>query len=135
MRHGRWRKIAPPSNVSTMCAVRSMRGPIFGLTPTAPVRTTLYARFCICPSFRTSHLLSQLKQDALAILGAALSASDAGNAVRAHLTVPAAKFDDTVLLAVGKAACSMAAAVQEAFGDRLDKSLVVTKQGHVTPLG
>jgi glycerate 2-kinase len=79
--------------------------------------------------------LSQLKQDALAILGAALSASDAGNAVRAHLTVPAGKFDHTVLLAVGKAACSMAAAVQEAFGDRLDKSLVVTKQGHVTPLG
>ena len=44
--------------------------------------------------------------------------------------MPAGEFDRIILIAVGKAACPMAAAVQEIAGDRLDTALVVTKKGH-----
>ena len=76
--------------------------------------------------------MSDLKQDALAIFHAALEAAEAGHAVRRHFFSPTGEFDRVSLIAVGKAACPMAAAVQEIVGERLNAALIVTKRGHVT---
>ena len=86
----------------------------------------------------------RLRRDALAILKAALRAADAGEAVRSHLRLSDSQlragavrirlnqFDRIHLIAVGKAAVSMAAAIQKILGARLTGGIVVTKHGHVT---
>ena len=80
--------------------------------------------------------------DAKAIFQAALSAAHAGNAVRAHLSLsrgilkagphrfPLRSFDRIFLIAIGKAAVEMAAAVEDIVGDHLAGGLAITKHGH-----
>ena len=75
----------------------------------------------------------KLRSDALAIFHAALRAADAGNAVRKYLRkapLDLAGFDRVYLVAVGKAAVSMAAAVEVTVRRKLDGGIVVTKDGH-----
>lgn len=86
----------------------------------------------------------RLYRDALAIAKAALASADAGAAVqravqlsRSKLTVGTlnfalADFDRIYLLAVGKAAGSMAAALTSILSERLTGGLLVTKHGHPT---
>jgi glycerate 2-kinase len=83
-----------------------------------------------------------LRRDAKAIFRAALAAADAGNAVRAHLSLrrgilkvgnhrfPLQSFDRVFLIAVGKAAVEMAAAVETIVGNRLTAGIAITKHGH-----
>jgi hydroxypyruvate reductase len=84
----------------------------------------------------------KLRRDALAILGAAINAADAGNAVRRHLSIRGhmlaagpvkfrlVDFDRIFVLAVGKASVEMAHAIEEILGERLHEGLAVTKRGH-----
>jgi hydroxypyruvate reductase len=79
----------------------------------------------------------KLQRDAQAIFKAALSAADASEAVKRHLTdaLPSRSFNRTFLIAVGKAAIPMAAAVQRILHGRLTASIAITKHGHAeTPL-
>ena len=78
-----------------------------------------------------------LRRDALSIFRAALDASEAGNAVRRSWRKAAAgiqwkAFDRVFLIAAGKAAVPMAAAVEQCAGRRLTRGTVVTKYGHAT---
>ena len=78
-----------------------------------------------------------IRKDALAIFEAALRAADAGNAVRSQLPrlrreLRVKTFQRVFLIAVGKAASSMAEAVVETLGRPLDGGILVTKQGHLT---
>ena len=85
-----------------------------------------------------------MRRDALAIFKAALKAADAGEAVRRHLRLThsvlragsvrlrLSQFDRVYLVAVGKAAASMASAVEKILGSRLTGGIVVTKTGHVS---
>ncbi len=77
----------------------------------------------------------RLRRNALAIWNAALAAADARHAVTRILRtnpIPAQKYDRIFMVAVGKAAASMAAAVQQNLGHRLTDGIVVTKHGHAT---
>jgi glycerate 2-kinase len=86
----------------------------------------------------------KLRRDSLAIFQAALAAADAKNAVVKHLSIragqlragsfrlPLRELDRIFLLAVGKAAVQMAAAVKEILGKRLTSGLAITKHGHAT---
>ena len=77
-------------------------------------------------------------------MAAGLEAADAGNAVRRHLSrssnclqvgtmrMDLERFEQIVLLSIGKAAVAMAAAAEQVLGESLDTGLVVTKHGHVT---
>jgi glycerate-2-kinase len=80
-----------------------------------------------------------------ALLRAGLAAADAGAAVARHVVrgagglalagrpVPdGARF---VVVAAGKAAVPMAAALEAAAGERVERGLAVTKDGHGAPLG
>jgi glycerate 2-kinase len=74
-----------------------------------------------------------LRRDAHAIFRAALDAADAGNAVRKYLRrapLHLDHFDRIYLVAVGKAAVPMAAAVEDRLGRTLNGGIVVTKDGH-----
>jgi hydroxypyruvate reductase len=83
-----------------------------------------------------------LRRDALAILKTALSAADAGNAIRRHLSVstnrlragtesfPLKDFDRVFLIGAGKAAIPIAAAAYQALGSLLTSGIIVTKYGH-----
>ncbi|HEY2343890.1 MAG TPA: glycerate kinase [Chthoniobacteraceae bacterium] len=83
-----------------------------------------------------------LRRDAKTIFRAALEAAHAGNAVRAHLSLrggvlkagnyrfPLQAFDRVFLIAIGKAAIEMAAAVETIVGSRLTAGLAITKHGH-----
>lgn len=87
---------------------------------------------------------SELRRDALKILQAALAASDAGNAVRRHLRIdstslraggdrlPLKDFDRIFVVAAGKAANAMTAAIEKILGKRLTGGIAVTKHGHLT---
>ena len=44
------------------------------------------------------------------------------------------QFEKIYLLGTGKASCPMAQAVEELFGERITKGLIVTKYGHGLPL-
>jgi hydroxypyruvate reductase len=93
-------------------------------------------------AFRFSE--TRLRRDALAIFKAALRAADAGEAVRRHLRLidshlragpvrlPLRRFDRIYLIAVGKAAVPMAAAIEKILGTRLTGGIVVTKHGHAS---
>ncbi len=84
----------------------------------------------------------KLRDDAAAILNAALRAADAGDAVRKHLRITKgvlragrarlslSKFDRIFLLAVGKAAVPMSQAVADVLGRKLSGGMVLTKEGH-----
>ncbi len=80
-----------------------------------------------------------MDNDLRAILAAALEAADPGAAVRRFLRVEGGAIvvgerriaaRRVVVLAVGKAAASMARATHEILRDRIDGSLVVTKKGY-----
>jgi len=85
---------------------------------------------------------SKLREDALAILGAALAAADAAEAVRLHLHKSDAQLrvgkvnfsldliDRIVVVAVGKASPQMAEAIEQRLGSHFSKGLVITKHGH-----
>ena len=75
----------------------------------------------------------KLQRDAQSIFKAALSAADASEAVKRHLksALPRTPFQRTFLLAIGKAAIPMAAAVQAILRGRLTASIAITKHGHV----
>ncbi len=103
-------------------------------------------KFCSLPSSKfVKSSSSQLRRDALAIFKAALSAADAGNAVRKYLAVraghlnagslrlPLKDFDRVFLVAAGKAAVEMAIAVEKVIAPRLAGGIVVTKHGHAGP--
>lgn len=74
-----------------------------------------------------------LKSDALRILQAALSAADAGNAVRQHFRMPSGEFNRVLVISVGKAAYAMATAVTETAKQSIGRVIVVTKHGHAGP--
>jgi len=88
----------------------------------------------------------QLKQDAVDIFLAGVAAVDPGQAVRSHLKLEGDMLQagthrislspDTRVFVVGagKAAAPMAAAVEEVFGNRIHRGLVVVKYGHMTPV-
>jgi glycerate 2-kinase len=92
------------------------------------------------------HMLDKLRQDARAIFGAGLDAADSGQAVRRavhvegdRLTVAGraydlAAFEHVILLGAGKAAPTMARAIEDVLGERIARGLVVTKHGHALPL-
>ena len=80
-----------------------------------------------------------------AIIAAALKAADPAEAVRRHIrrdgdalgvdgqTYDLRRFDDVVLIAVGKAAVPMAEAAGALLGERVTRGVVVTKYGHNRP--
>jgi len=79
-----------------------------------------------------------------AVFRAALAAVDAGEAVARATSAPGAPPEilgerlppdaRLVVLAAGKAACTMAAALEARFGPRIVRGLAVTKDGHALPL-
>ena len=71
-------------------------------------------------------------EDAQAIIRDVLAAALPDEAVRRALYDPS-RFDGgrLVLVAIGKAAWQMAAAAQEALGDRIERGIVITKYSHV----
>lgn len=85
-----------------------------------------------------------MRRDALGILKAALRAADAGEAVRRRFRITDSqlragpvrlslnRFDRVYLVAVGKAAAPMAAAIEKILGARLTGGIVVTKHGHAS---
>ncbi|HEX4227400.1 MAG TPA: glycerate kinase [Bryobacteraceae bacterium] len=87
---------------------------------------------------------NKLRRDALGILKAALRAADAGEAVRRRFRITDSqlragpvrlslnRFDRVYLVAVGKAAAPMAAAIEKILGARLTGGIVVTKHGHAS---
>lgn len=75
-----------------------------------------------------------LKSDALSIFQAALTAADAGNAVRRHFRMPGGALGRVIVIAAGKAAYAMAAAVTEMIPQTPERVIVVTKHGHAGPV-
>ena len=85
-----------------------------------------------------------LRRHALSIFKAALDAADARRAVHRSLSIqsgrlsvgslrlPLQNFDRVFLIAVGKAAPGMAAAIREIAGRHLTAGILVTKHGHAT---
>jgi glycerate 2-kinase len=74
-----------------------------------------------------------MKSDALAIFQAALAAADpAASTLKSlrQLKLPLARFDRIFLVAVGKAAIGMAAAVENFVGPKLTDGIALTKYGH-----
>jgi len=87
---------------------------------------------------------SQLREDALAIFGAALAAANANAAVRRHLKRTSVElragsarfrlrgFERIFLIAVGKAAQQMAEAAEHIAASQFHRGIIVTKHGHAT---
>src|SRR5580698_5594713 len=85
-----------------------------------------------------------LREDAVAIFGAALAAANAGDAVKRHLhrsevqlRVGSIRFslnriDRVVVVAVGKAAAQMAETIEQRIGAHFTRGMVVTKHGHAS---
>jgi glycerate-2-kinase len=74
-----------------------------------------------------------MKRDALAILQAALEAADPEvstlQSLR-RLKLPVHQFDRVFLVAIGKAAVGMSAAVEKVLGKKLTSGIALTKYGH-----
>jgi glycerate-2-kinase len=68
-----------------------------------------------------------------AILAAALRAVDPGEAVGRALEADPLPDAPLVVVALGKAACGMAARVEALCGDRIRTGLAITKDGHALP--
>ncbi len=89
--------------------------------------------------------VAELRKCAREIFDAAVRAVDPAGAIRHHvvrdgtrLTIGREVVDltgirDVVVVGLGKAGASMAAAVEEILGDRITRGVVVTKYGHVQP--
>lgn len=75
--------------------------------------------------------LQQLHRDAHGMIDAALESAKPQYAVRQALAALPDDGKSLYLLAVGKAAWSMAQAASEVLGDRILKGIVITKYGHV----
>lgn len=86
-----------------------------------------------------------LRSAARKIFDAAVQAVDPAAAVRCHLvregdtlrvggqSIDLATIRQVVVVGLGKAGASMAAAIEELVGDRIARGVVVTKYGHVQP--
>ena len=86
-----------------------------------------------------------LRKAALGIFDAAVRAVDPGEAIHRHVirdgdrlrldqeTVDLGSLRQLVVVGLGKAGASMAAAAEEILGDRIARGVVVTKYGHVQP--
>ncbi|PKK38979.1 D-glycerate 2-kinase [Clostridiaceae bacterium JG1575] len=70
------------------------------------------------------------KNDAQRIINACLAAADPKEAVKSALSSMDLQGGRLLLLAIGKAAWTMAYAASEALGDRLDEGIVITKYDH-----
>lgn len=70
------------------------------------------------------------RRDALAIFEAAVAAAHPLEATAAHLPEIGADVERVFVVGAGKAAVSMAAAVERKYGERIAQGLVVTKYGH-----
>ncbi|HSB81735.1 MAG TPA: glycerate kinase [Candidatus Methylomirabilis sp.] len=89
--------------------------------------------------------VQDLRKAALGILDAAVRAVDPGEAVHRHVirdgdrlrldqeTLDLGSVRQLVVVGLGKAGASMAAAVEQILGDRITRGVVVTKYGHVQP--
>jgi glycerate 2-kinase len=89
--------------------------------------------------------VQELRKAALGIFDAAVRAVDPGEAIHRHVvrdgdrlrldreTVDLGSLRQLVVVGLGKAGASMAAAVEEIVGDRITRGVVVTKYGHVQP--
>ncbi len=75
--------------------------------------------------------LQQLHLDAHGIINAALESAKPQSAVGRALAALPDDGKSLYLLAIGKAACSMAEAAAEIIGDRIIEGIVITKYGHV----
>ncbi len=90
--------------------------------------------------------LNKLRGDAVSIFEAGLKAVDPVNAVKTHLKRKGDKlelqggsydlsdYDNVYVVGMGKAAASMAKAVEEILGDKLTAGIVNVKYGHTVPL-
>ena len=84
---------------------------------------------------------NRLRAEAVALMQAALNAVDPRKAIRNVLTLrgdmlhvgdgeyPLVRRDRLVVVGAGKAGATMAQAVEEILGDRIDAGLVITKRG------
>lgn len=89
--------------------------------------------------------VQDLRKAALGILDSAIRAADPGEAVQRHVirdgdrlrldqeTLDLGRLRQLVVVGLGKAGASMAAAVEQILGDRITRGVVVTKYGHVQP--
>ncbi len=90
--------------------------------------------------------IKELRKDALAIFQAGLEAVDPVNAVKLHLKrtdnrlflqgreYDLTEFKHLYVIGMGKAAASMAKAVEDILGDRIAGGIVNVKYGHTVPL-
>lgn len=72
-----------------------------------------------------------IRDDAKIIIDETIKSVMPENAVKRALAEIDLKCNRLFLLAIGKAAWSMASAASEVLGDRIDKGIVITKYGHV----
>lgn len=77
---------------------------------------------------------AQLRKHALAIFQAALAAADPYQATLAHLRPLPKKVKHLYVVGAGKAAATMARAVEKFYGNQISAGLIVTKYGHALPL-
>lgn len=75
--------------------------------------------------------MEQLRQDAQAIIQACLTTSQPDAAVDRALQEIDFGSGRLILVAIGKAAWSMARAAKQRLGERIDRGIVITKYGHV----
>lgn len=90
--------------------------------------------------------LDKLRSDAVSIFEAGLEAVDPVNAVKTHLRrtddklelqgsiYDLSEYENVYVVGMGKAAASMAKAVEDILGDRLSAGIVNVKYGHTAPL-
>ena len=71
-----------------------------------------------------------LRTDAQRIIAAAITAALPDTAVKKALTGADFGKGKLILVAIGKAACSMSKAASEFLGDRISEGVVITKYGH-----
>jgi glycerate 2-kinase len=87
------------------------------------------------PSSRSASLTeAQLRKHALRIFRAALAAADPYAATLAHLKPLPKSVKKLYVVGAGKAAASMARAVEKFYGARVEAGVIVTKYGHGQPL-
>jgi hydroxypyruvate reductase/glycerate 2-kinase len=90
------------------------------------------------PAFRYNRCMGKnFKNLSKEIFSAALKAVDPYEAVKLHTkkihsAYISAGFDRLVIAAFGKAACTMAKAVEDDLSDLIDSGIVITKYGHIT---
>ena len=75
--------------------------------------------------------MHNLREDAVAIMQACLLASLPDTAVKKAISQIEFSHGRLIVVAIGKAAWSMAKAASESLGDRIDKGIVITKYDHV----